>query len=160
MTPTPLSHPFSNAEICGQRASLLVVEAEPLMRYILRDFLQRSLPGLDILEAGNATRALHLLGSHRPRILLLDLRLHDTDVIAFTRLVRARYPDTATVILSAFHGEADVRAAKEAGAADYVTKDHLFTDLIRAVNHALCRHEDLRRAGSSETAPNPPTASP
>lgn len=137
MTPTPSSHPPANAETRGQPACLLVVEAEPMMRFILRNFLQRSLPGLDILEAANVERAFHLLESRRPRIIVLDFRLHNTDVIAFTRAVRARHPETPVVILSAFHDEADVRAARAAGATDYVTKDHLFTHLIPAVNHAL-----------------------
>ena len=160
MTPTPQSHPHVNTETRGQPASLLVVEADVLMRYILRNFLQRSLPGLDILEAANATRALQVLESRRPRIVLLDLRLHDTDVMAFTRLVKTRWPEASIVILSAFHGEADARAAREAGAAHYVTKDRLFADLVPAVNQALDRHEDTDRAGSSEIALNTPSASP
>ena len=79
--------------------------------------------------------------------------------MAFTRLVKARWPEASIVILSAFHGETDACAAREAGAAHYVTKDRLFADLVPAVNQALDRHEEIDRAGSSETALNTPSAS-
>jgi hypothetical protein len=49
----------------------LLPEAEPMMRYVLRDVLQRSLPGVQLHDASSVARALDLLTSQRPRVRLL-----------------------------------------------------------------------------------------
>ena len=78
---------------------------------------------------------------------LLDLRLPDATGLEAVRAIRAQTEDTPMVVLTGLADEALALACLEAGAQDYLEKDHLpRTDLRRSLGYALARsHETAQR---------------
>jgi CheY-like chemotaxis protein len=80
--------------------------------------------GYQILEAGNATEALNIIGQTPPDLILMDIALPGMDGLTLTRKLKA---DPATrhiriMALTAYAMKGDDQKAQEAGCDAYVTK--------------------------------------
>ena len=73
-----------------------------------------------------------------PDVALVDLRMPGISGADVARTVRARYPGTHVVILSAYDDREIVQLAIAAGATGYVSKDSSPEEIVRAV----CRAAD------------------
>jgi CheY-like chemotaxis protein len=80
--------------------------------------------GYEIRTAADAEEALLLLGTFRPRLILMDLQLPGMDGLALTRLLKA---DPATqhipiIAATAYAMKGDEERARAAGCDGYITK--------------------------------------
>jgi len=116
---------------------VLIVEDEPMMRATLRQFIQEEMPGQRILEAADGAQAIELCVLHRPRVVLMDVNLPDTNGITLTEGIKRKFPDITVIIVSSHVGSTYREHAKAAGAAGYVAKEHIFRDLVPEIRRAL-----------------------
>ena len=125
---------------------VLLVEDRGVMRALLRDFLQSSIPGLVIIEAANGARALKIARERRPQVVLMDINLPDANGIELTAQIKAMLPDARIIIVTGLNGSAYVERALAAGAFAYVTKDKIYAELLplmmSALNAAPARNPD------------------
>lgn len=119
--------------------TVLIVEDQALMRNILRNFLQDAFPDFNFLEAADGASAVEACGTHRPRLVLMDVCLPDANGIELTTRVKTLLPDARVIVMSYKSGEAYVKRALAAGGRAYICKDHLATDLIPMVADAIGR---------------------
>jgi DNA-binding NarL/FixJ family response regulator len=84
-------------------------------------------------RARDGLEALRLVATVRPDVILMDLDMPRINGIGATRRITADYPLTQVVIVTASTEEEDVERAREAGAAAYVTKDRVATDLAETL---------------------------
>jgi DNA-binding NarL/FixJ family response regulator len=114
---------------------VLVADDQSLLRGSFR-ILVDSAPNLVAVgEAGTGTQAVDLARTHRPDVVLMDVRMPELDGIEATRRICA-YPDTADVrvlILTMFDLDAYVYAALRAGASGFLLKDTPPADLLAAI---------------------------
>ena len=82
---------------------------------------------------------------HAPDVALVDLRMPGMSGADVARAVRARFPNTRVVILSAYADEEIVQIAIDAGATGYVTKDSPPEEIVRAVCRAADGESTLPR---------------
>jgi two-component system, NarL family, nitrate/nitrite response regulator NarL len=71
-----------------------------------------------------------------PDVALVDLRMPGISGADVARAIRASYPDTHVVILSAYDDREIVQLAVAAGATGYVSKDSPPEEIVRAVRRA------------------------
>ena len=116
---------------------MLIVEDQDLMRQMLHEFLQSAYPGSLILETDSAERALELCDSHRPRLVLIDVKLPDGNGIELTARVKALLPETTVIVVSQYSAPVYIERALAAGAFAYITKDKMHRELLPAVADAL-----------------------
>ena len=116
-------------------ATVLVVDDEPKLRWLLRGYLERD--GYVVLEAGTGARALELARSARPALVVLDLGLPDVPGEDVARLLSGS--ESAIIVLSAKADEASRVAGLRAGADDYVTKPFSPRELVARVAAVLRR---------------------
>jgi len=121
----------------GGRHSLLIVEDQAFMRALLRDFLQSSITGIDVSEAGDGARARKLAGERRPQVVLLDINLPDVNGLELTAEIKKLLPDTQVIVVTSLTAGAYVEHARAAGAIGFVTKEKIYTDLVPLVVSAL-----------------------
>src|SRR5687767_11118181 len=98
----------------------LVVDDEPRLRRILVQLMETE--GFRCREAGDGVEALARLSEKPVQLLLSDVRMPRMDGLDLLKEVRARWPDTAAVMVTAV---ADVEVGVSclgAGAMDYLTK--------------------------------------
>jgi DNA-binding NarL/FixJ family response regulator len=84
-------------------------------------------------RARDGLEALRLVATVRPDVILMDLDMPRINGIGATRRITADYPLTQVVIVTASTEEEDVERAREAGAAAYITKDRVATDLAETL---------------------------
>jgi DNA-binding NarL/FixJ family response regulator len=84
-------------------------------------------------RARDGLAALRLVAALRPDVILMDLDMPRINGIGATRRITADHPFTQVVILTASTEEEDVERAREAGAAAYITKDRVATDLVETL---------------------------
>lgn len=119
------------------RATCLIVDDEAPLRQVLMHLMRGD--GFDCAEAANGRDALAYLADHRVTLVISDLRMPQMDGIELLREIRARYPDTAVVMITAV---ADVDVAVKClaiGAMDYLTKPFHLEEVRARVTQALER---------------------
>lgn len=122
--------------------AILIVEDHSLVRHALCDLFGIIFPQWVVLEAQSGEEALVLAGQHRPRLVLMDVRLPGIDGIEATRQLKASAPATLVVILSA-HEAADYETASiSAGACAYVAKRTMHTRLVPLLQELLPAQPD------------------
>jgi two-component system, OmpR family, KDP operon response regulator KdpE len=125
----------------------LVVEDDPNIVDLIRSNL--TVRGFDTIVSTDGLRALNLLETESPDIVLLDLMLPEADGFDLCRQIRERSP-VAIIVVSARGGERDKVTALNMGADDYMTKPFSIEELMARITATLRR---TRPAGAPESAP-------
>jgi two-component system response regulator AtoC len=113
---------------------VLVVDDEILIRKSLSKVLRAR--GYAVETASTGTEGLERAGSTRPQVMILDMRLPDTDGLSVLRRVRQMDPLLQVIVITAF---GDVQSAVEAmklGACDFLRKPYEMEDIALAVESA------------------------
>src|SRR5436190_11838840 len=109
---------------------ILVVDDEPRIAEIARDYLERA--GYRVTVAGNGVDALAIARARHPDLIVLDLGLPQMDGLDVTRALR-RQSNVPIIMLTARVDESDTLIGLELGADDYVTKPFSPTELVARV---------------------------
>jgi two-component system response regulator AtoC len=113
---------------------VLVVDDELLIRKSLGKVLRSNNYVVDVASTG--AEGLEKVGSLKPQVMILDMRLPDTDGLTVLRRARELDPLLQVIIITA-HG--DVQTAVDAmklGACDFVRKPYEMEDIVLAVGAA------------------------
>jgi CheY-like chemotaxis protein len=80
--------------------------------------------GFEVRRAEDAAQALTVLGTYRPKLILMDVQLPGMDGLALTRRLRqdSSFDNTVIVALSAYAMVAEKENARVAGCDGYITK--------------------------------------
>src|SRR5262245_7683362 len=92
-------------------------------------------------QATDGTEAVSLCDTLRPDVVVLDLRMPVLDGIAATRAIKASYPETLVLVVSAEDMPGYRQQATEAGADGFIPKDELPEELVPEVRR-LIRQRD------------------
>jgi two-component system alkaline phosphatase synthesis response regulator PhoP len=115
---------------------ILVVDDEPTIAEIARDYLERA--GYKVTIAGNGADALAFARSRRPDLIVLDLGLPQLDGLDVTRALR-KQSNVPIIMLTARVDESDKLVGLELGADDYVTKPFSPKELVARVRAVFRR---------------------
>jgi len=116
------------------KISVLVVDDEVLIRKSLAKVLKARGYGVELASTG--AEGLARASEVRPQVMILDMRLPDTDGLSVLRRVRQLDPLTQVIVITAF---GDVQSAVEAmklGACDFLRKPYEMEDIVMAVESA------------------------
>jgi DNA-binding NarL/FixJ family response regulator len=87
----------------GNRTRVALADDDVLLREGLASLLQRS--GFDVVgQAGDGDEVVALVREHRPELAIVDIRMppgHSTEGLDAARVIRAEFPETAILVLSA-----------------------------------------------------------
>jgi two-component system KDP operon response regulator KdpE len=130
------------------RTRILVVEDDPNIVDLIRSNL--AVRGFDTIVSTDGVRALALLETERPDIILLDLMLPEIDGFELCRQVRER-SSVGVIVVSARGGDRDKVAALNLGADDYMTKPFSIEELLARIAATLRRTRPALDAGEVST---------
>jgi DNA-binding response OmpR family regulator len=117
---------------------ILVVDDEPRIAEICRDYLERA--GFTVIVAGNGAEALTIARTRQPDLVILDLGLPKMDGLDVTRALR-KHSNVPIIMLTARVDERDKLVGLELGADDYVTKPFSPRELVARVRAVFRRTE-------------------
>jgi len=116
------------------------------MRVLLADDHRLLLEGLtNLLDAhgitvvgmaGDGQEALSLARSHRPDLILMDIRMPRCDGLCATRLIKAEMPEVKIVILTTSGEDRDLFDTVRSGACGYLLKSMDADELVEALRQA------------------------
>ena len=118
------------------RAPVLIVDDEPLIRWSIAEALGEC--GYTVVEAGTGLAAIQeTAGASRPfGVIVLDLRLPDSDNLALLTRLHSLAPG-AQIILMTAHGTGEVAdEARALGAYGFVSKPFEISAMASLVNEA------------------------
>jgi two-component system, OmpR family, alkaline phosphatase synthesis response regulator PhoP len=123
-------------------ATILVVDDEPHIVRLVRDYLEHS--GFAVLTAVDGPTALRTARTIQPDLVVLDLGLPGLDGLDVARALR-REGEVPIIMLTARAEESDKLVGLELGADDYLTKPFSPKELVARVRAVLRRAEGLRQ---------------
>jgi two-component system, OmpR family, alkaline phosphatase synthesis response regulator PhoP len=120
--------------------TILVVDDEPKITQLVRDYLERA--GFGVLVAHDGKVALSLAKTEKPDMIILDLGLPQLDGLDFTREFR-KTSNAPIIMLTARAEETDKLIGLELGADDYMTKPFSPKELVARVRVVFRRMENV-----------------
>jgi two-component system KDP operon response regulator KdpE len=120
----------------SDRTRVLVVEDDPNIVDLIRSNL--AVRGFDTVVSNDGSRAMQLLETEQPDIVLLDLMLPEVDGFELCRQIRER-STVGVIVVSARGGERDKVTALNVGADDYMTKPFSIEELLARISATLRR---------------------
>ncbi len=113
------------------QTTILIVDDEVEFASALAERLE--IRGYSAIPVFSAHEVLSMIEAHNPDVILLDLKMPDSDGIEVLRNIKKIRPFIA-VIMQTGHGDPDsVRLAIESGAADYIMKPINIGELTKKI---------------------------
>jgi DNA-binding response OmpR family regulator len=119
--------------------TILVVDDEPKITQLVRDYLERA--GFGVRVAHDGKTALSHARTDKPDLIVLDLGLPQMDGLDFTREYR-KVSNAPIIMLTARSEESDKLIGLELGADDYITKPFSPKELVARVRVVFRRIEN------------------
>ena len=113
---------------------VLVVDDDRAVRESLRRSLEFN--GYDVSLASDGAEALAVVGTLRPDVILMDLRMPGMGGAATIRALAEKGSPAHVLVLTTYDSDSDVVPALEAGATGYLLKDAPRDELVRAIRAA------------------------
>jgi DNA-binding NarL/FixJ family response regulator len=137
--------------------SLLIVDDHEVVRAGLKSLFQ----GTDIrivAEADNGASAMKLVAKHKPNVVLLDVRMPDSDGLACLARIKLDMPNVPVVMFSAYDNPTYVARSVALGAAGYLSKAASRKEILEAIHTAakgdtIWTREELRRVTGALATP-------
>ena len=115
------------------RVRVLLVDDDALVRAGLRTILSAA-DDLEVVgEADDGARAVAAVRTHRPDVVLMDIRMAEMDGIAATVALRRLEEPPQVIVLTTFQADAQVMSALRAGASGFLVKDTPPAEIIHAI---------------------------
>lgn len=118
---------------------IVIADDHPLFRAALVSALTRAAPGRDVVETPSLQGAREALaaGGAAIELLLLDLKLSDSDGFAGLTGIRADYPTVPVAVVSASEDARTVRRALAFGASGFIPKSSDLDQMVQAISAVL-----------------------
>ena len=133
-----------------KRQRILVVDDDESLRWVTQVHLQQA--GYEVASAACGEAGVALLRENPADLVVTDLRMPGMSGLELLRRVRAEFPETIVVLVTAFGSVETAVEAMKAGAYDYITKpvnpEELKLVVGRALEHVALR-EEVRSLRSS-----------
>ena len=127
----------SNNQAVNQ-SKILVVEDDPFVSNLLIKNLLSA--GYSVINAVDGQKALTMLETERPQVILLDLLLPGLDGFEVLKKIKAN-PETSKIpvfILSNLGSQDDINKALQLGATDYIIKANFtLTEIVERIKTVL-----------------------
>jgi len=124
------------------RIRILTVDDHPLLREGVASMINAE-PDMQIVaEADCGAEAIKQFRSHRPDVTLMDLQMPGMNGVDAIKAIRSEFDDARIIVLTTYTGDVQVLQALKAGAAGYLLKSALRTELLNAIRavHTGQRH--------------------
>jgi two-component system NarL family response regulator len=115
------------------KISVVIADDHPIVRMGLRALVEAQPDMVLLAEASGGAAAVEAFTTHRPDVMLVDLRMPGMSGRDVITAVRNVIPDARMIVLTSFDGDEDVFRAVQAGARGYLLKASPPDDVVKAI---------------------------
>src|SRR6266513_2029664 len=126
----------------AENRRILIIDDERPILLTLEALLGRH--GYQVETAATASIGVKLLKTKSPALVLLDLQLPDADGLQMLDQIKAEFPDTPVVILTAHDSLSNAIESIKRGAYHFISKPYAPEELLSLVEKALEKQSLLR----------------
>ncbi len=128
--------------------NILVVDDEPDLELLISQKFRKKVRNneFNFTFAHNGVEALAKLADNNVDIVLTDLNMPEMDGLTLISKLREQYPNTKSVIISAYGDMVNIRKALNHGAFDFLTKPIDFEDLEITISKTIVEVLALKQA--------------
>jgi DNA-binding NarL/FixJ family response regulator len=119
--------------VVTKQITILTVDDHPILREGIAAIIHGEKDMAVVGEAANGRTAIETFQSKRPDVVLMDLQMPDLNGIDAIVTIRQQHPQARIIVLTTYEGDALARRALKAGAAGYILKDMIRTELLEAI---------------------------
>lgn len=123
--------------------TVLIVDDSAVDRRLASGLLEKD-GGFQLLLATNGRDAIDMLKQHAVDLVLTDLQMDEMDGLQLVETVRADFPLTPVILMTARGSEEIAVQALEKGAASYVAKRRLPQELLEIVHQVIDSSDENR----------------
>ena len=128
---------------------VFLLDGHEVVRRGVRGMLATASDIVVVGEAATAAEALRAMPDLKPDVVVLDVKLPDSDGAAVCREIRRTLPDAHCLMLTSFADDQSLFEAIMAGAAGYVLKQIRADDLVNAIRR-VASGQSMIDAGVTE----------
>ena len=126
-------------------ARILVVDDHPMVREGLVRLITQHKDLVCCGEAATVGETIAAVGSQKPDLVILDLRLKGGDGLELIKSLKSQFPDLRILILSQYEAPLYAERALRAGALGYVVKEQAAEEVLNAIRTVLSGQVYLTR---------------
>lgn len=138
-TEAPASEPIDVSEPVGvvSRPRVIIADADPLARRVVRDVVQAGGHFVVIAEAADGVEAVELALHYRPELVLMESSLPRLDGLAATRRIVASAPGVRVLMFSVAADEQLELQALRSGASGFLSKEVDIAAVVQAMRSVV-----------------------
>lgn len=118
-------------------AKILIVEDQLIVRKGIRMIIEQSPDLVVIGEAMNGVEAIRLLEQELPDLVLLDIRMPQMDGVETVKVIRERWPEVKTLVLTTFNDDEAALETLKDGVNGFMLKTAEPEKLIQSIHSCL-----------------------
>lgn len=122
---------MTGAGVAHKTRAVLVVEDDPEMRALLRDYPERD--GFEVVEEASAERVVPLVQIASFDVAIIDKEMPGMGGLDLLSFLRGRCPHMPVIVITAFGGPVVAEEAFARGACRYLEKPFRISDLVAAL---------------------------
>lgn len=130
--------------------SILVVDDEELMRYLVVSYLSKL--GHSCLTAVDGVDALDKIKKNKIDAVITDIRLPNMDGMTLTQEISRQYPGLPIMIMTAFDEEYSEGTVISAGAREFLKKPFTLDEFAVRLNKMINDSETIKRMEKEKNA--------
>jgi len=119
--------------VTTKKIKIVTVNDHPILREGIASIIHGEKDMVVMGEASNGREAIEMFRSQRPDVTLMDLQMPGLNGIDAITTIRREYPQARIIVLTTYEGDVLARRALKAGAAGYILKDMIRTELLEAI---------------------------
>jgi DNA-binding NarL/FixJ family response regulator len=119
------------------KTKVLIVDDHPIVRNGLKMLIQQQPDIIVCGEAEDAHKALDIVESKVPDVVIIDISLKSTSGLDLVKDIKARYPKILMLVLSVYDESIYAERVLRAGAAGYIMKKEVATNILAAIRKIL-----------------------
>lgn len=120
------------------KGKILIVDDQFGIRMLLQELFQRE--GYQTFQAADGKKALEIVTTHDPDIVLLDMKIPGMDGLEILKHIKADDPDCKVLVMTAYGELGMIQEAMDMGAIAYVAKPFDIMELRDQINQLLTEH--------------------
>jgi len=122
------------------KKKILLVDDHPIVRQGLTQLINQEKDFVVCGEAEDDRQALEIIESKKPDIALVDISLKRGSGIDLIKNIKARFPETLTLVLSMHDASLYAERVLRAGAKGYIMKQEANEKVVKAIRRVLEGH--------------------